>query len=215
MLEFSRKNNILEGLDLINSMVLDRKFYLQPVQTVARNLLGKKILRQLNNERLGGIIIETEAYDGEADLACHAHSGKTERNQMMYVVGGHAYVYFTYGMHWMLNCVTGCVDYPAAVLIRAILPTDGIEVIQAHRSPIAEKHWCDGPAKLTRALAIDGYCNGLDLCDPSSRLVIEMGADIPDQAIETTVRIGISYAPEPWLSKPWRYKALITDNRQQ
>lgn len=190
-------------------MILPRDFYLQPVQSVARQLLGKMLIRQIGQERLGGMIVESEAYDGEHDLACHARSGKTERNQVMYAEGGHAYVYFTYGMHWMLNCVCGEENYPAAVLIRAILPTEGIPHIQSRRSPIIPKHWCDGPAKLTRALDIDGTCNGLLLYDPLSGLSIEDGPEIPDEHLRVGPRVGISYSPEPWRSMPWRFTATI------
>jgi len=186
-------------------MILGRDFYFQAVQVVARQLIGKVLVCTKDAQRVGGIIVETEAYDGESDQACHARRGKTERNQVMYGVGGRAYVYFTYGMHWLLNCVCGNEGYPAAVLIRAIVPTEGIAHIQARRSHVPPAHWCDGPAKLTRALGIDGSFNGLDLCHPSSGLYIEDGISIHDEDIQTTPRIGISYAPEPWHSMPWRF----------
>ena len=94
------------------------------MQQVARDLLGQRLVRLLNGQRVSGLILEAEAYDGESDLACHARSGRTERNSMMYGDAGHAYIYFTYGMHWMLNCVCGPAGYPAAVLLRAILPLE-------------------------------------------------------------------------------------------
>jgi DNA-3-methyladenine glycosylase len=192
------------------SLILHQDFYLRPVQEVARRLLGQKLVRISNGQRTSGLIVETEAYDGEDDQACHAHSGRTERNQMMYSAGGRAYVYFTYGMHWMLNCVCGQGGYPAAVLVRAILPLEGIEHICQRRKGIAEKHWCDGPAKLTKALEITGELNGIDLCDEHSDLFIEKYAEVPDRMVKTTTRVGIQYAGEPWRSKPWRYLAAET-----
>ena len=143
-------------------MILTREFYLRPVQMVARDILGKRLIHLIGKQRVGGIIVEAEAYDGEQDLACHARVGKTERNKVMYSQGGHAYVYFTYGMHWMLNCVTGEFGYPSAVLIRAISPTDGLNFIKTQRLNVIEKKWCNGPAKLTKALAITGELNGCD-----------------------------------------------------
>ena len=175
------------------------------MQQAARGLLGQRLVRVVDGQRVSGLIIETEAYDGESDQACHARSGRTERNAMMYGAAGHAYVYFTYGMHWMLNCVCGPTDYPAAVLLRAILPLEGLDFIAARRSGIAEKLWCDGPAKLTKALSIDKNLNGADLCGPKDAIFIEKGPEIPEEDVQRTPRIGIQYASEPWLSQPWRF----------
>ena len=191
-------------------MILPRDFYFRPVQSVARDLLGKRLTRLISGQRVGGIIVEAEAYDGEQDLACHARVGKTERNKVMYSQGGHAYVYFTYGMHWMLNCVTGDTGYPSAVLIRAIVPTYGLESISIQRPNAKEKQLCNGPAKLTKALAITGELNGSDLCDPDGVLFIEQGQAISDNNIRITSRIGIQTTPEPWLSKPWRFVATLS-----
>ncbi len=178
---------------------------MQPVQQAAKALLGQRLVRSSGRERIAGIILETEAYDGENDQACHARSGLTERNRMMYESGGRAYVYFTYGMHWMLNCVCAPAGYPAAVLIRAILPVENIDFIQRRREGIPEKNWCDGPAKLTKALEIDRRLNGADLCDARSGLFIEKGFEIPDELVRQTARIGIQYSGEPWVSVPWRF----------
>jgi DNA-3-methyladenine glycosylase len=194
-------------------MVLPREFYLRPVQIVARDILGKQLIHLVGNQRVGGIIVEAEAYDGEQDLACHARVGKTERNKVMYLQGGHAYVYFTYGMHWMLNCVTGETGYPSAVLIRALVPTEGIDFIKNQRSGIIEKLWCNGPAKLTKSLAITGVLNGSDLCDPKEVLFIEDGMAIPNSSVKTTTRVGIQSTPEPLLSKPWRFVADLSKDR--
>ena len=186
---------------------MDRGFFQRETLTVARELIGKLLVRTMDNYRVSGIIYETEAYDGEKDLACHARSGKTNRNAVMYGNGGHAYIYFTYGMHWMVNCVAGPIGCPAAVLIRAVHPIEGIDHIRRQRAPILEKHWCNGPAKLTKALSITHELNGVDLCARGSPLNIELGFSVPDAWISSTPRIGIQNTPEPWKSKSWRFIA--------
>ena len=186
---------------------MDRRFFQRETLAVAYQLIGKLLVRAIDGHRVSGIIYETEAYDGERDLACHARSGKTTRNAVMYGDGGYAYVYFTYGMHWMVNCVAGHVGYPAAVLIRAVHPIEGVDYIHKQRTPIQEKHWCNGPAKLTKALSITNVLNGVDLCRQDSPLRIEPGLTIPDGWVSSTPRIGIQNSPEPWKSKPWRFIA--------
>ncbi len=176
-------------------------FYNRPTLIVARELLGARLVRILDGQRLAGIITEVEAYIGEEDLGCHAHAGKTKRNAVMYGPPGHAYVYFTYGMHWMLNAVTEAEGFPAAVLIRAIKPVEGVEIIAVRRNG-RDTH---GPAKLTQALGIDGALNGVSLCDPAAGLWIEAGASIPDEAVTIGPRVGLYTVPEPWKSKPWRF----------
>lgn len=195
---------------MINTNILKRDFYQIEPLTVARQLIGKLLVRTKDGVRISGIIYETEAYDGENDLACHASSGRSDRNTVMYGDGGHAYIYFTYGMHWMVNCVTGTIGYPSAVLIRAILPIEGIDHIKNNRLPIKEKHWCDGPGKLTKALSITNELNGIDLCALGSPLCVENGTSIPDEWIARTPRIGINHTPEPWKSKPWRFIADVS-----
>ena len=185
--------------------IISAAFYQQPVLEVARNLLGKKLVRYLDGKRISGMICEVEAYDGEQDQACHAHSGKTRRNAVMYGPAGRAYVYFTYGMHWMLNCVCGIEGYPAAVLIRAIYPLEGLTTIAILRNGIEPRNWCSGPARLTRALAIEKECNGADLTTSQSGLCLEHFQTIPEEAVEHTPRIGIQYAGEPWVNLPWRF----------
>jgi DNA-3-methyladenine glycosylase len=191
---------------------LPAAFYQRPVVEAARDLLGKKLVRTIDGQRISGLICETEAYDGESDLACHAHSGKTTRNSVMYGRAGCAYVYFTYGMHWMLNCVCGPEDYPAAVLIRALVPLEGLDFISRQREGIKQKDWCSGPARLTRALGINKECNDRDLTDVSSGLFIEDHSEIPEDLVKCTPRIGIQYAGEPWVSLPWRF--VIPDAAQ-
>jgi DNA-3-methyladenine glycosylase len=176
-------------------------FYTRPTLTVARELLGARLVRILDGQWLSCIITETEAYIGKEDLGCHAHSGKTKRNAVMYGPPGHAYVYFTYGMHWMLNAVTEVEGFPAAVLIRAIRPKEGAAIIYARRNG----RDTNGPAKLTQALGINGTLNGVSLCDPVAGLWIEAGASIPDEAVTIGPRVGLYTVPEPWKSKPWRF----------
>ena len=190
-------------------MTLPRDFYNRPPQIVARDLLGKQLIRIIDCRRVGGIISEVEAYGGEQDLASHAKSGLTPRNKAMYGPAGYAYIYFTYGMHWMLNCVTEKQGIPSAVLIRGIKPVEGLEIIYSNRPNIQKKQLCNGPAKLTKALAISGELNSRDLCDPENDLFIEDGKTISDAIIQTTPRIGIQSTPEPWLTIPWRFVTYL------
>ncbi len=183
---------------------LPREFYDRPTLTVARELLGMRLVRLLEGVKLAGIITETEAYIGEEDLACHARSGKTRRNAVMYGPAGFAYVYFTYGMHWMLNAVTRPEGFPSAVLIRAIQPVQGLEIISARR----QGRDTLGPAKLTQALGVDKELNGADLCSTVSGLWVEAGAEIDEKDILSGARVGLFTVPEPWKSKPWRFRAI-------
>lgn len=186
-------------------MILEPSLFTQDVVDAARGLLGMRLVRQVDGYRLSGIIVETEAYRGEEDLACHAHHGRTPRNAVMYGPPGRAYVYFTYGMHWCLNAVTGPEGSPAAVLIRAITPLEGLERIAARRAGVKPAHWTDGPAKLTRALGIDGALNGCDLSDPASGLWIEPGQPPAAGDIRCAPRVGLHTVPEPWKSMPWNF----------
>jgi len=195
----------------VNSVVkpVSREFYDRPTLIVARELLGARLVRILDGVRLAGLITEAEAYVGEEDLGCHAHSGKTRRNAVMYGPPGHAYVYFTYGMYWCLNAVTEAEGFPAAVLIRAIKPEEGAEIIAARRNGGDT----NGPAKLTQALGIDGALNGVNLCDQAAGLWIEAGLSIPDQAVTIGPRVGLYTVPEPWKSKPWRFQIRVPVSR--
>ena len=184
------------------SLCLPHEFYDRPTLIVARELLGMRLVRSVNDLRLSGIILETEAYIGEADLGCHAKSGRTRRNLVMYGSPGYAYVYFTYGMHWLLNAVTEPEGFPAAVLLRAIQPLEGQATILQRRQGRDSL----GPAKLTQALALDGAFNGADLTDPASGLWIEAGPPPPQSAILTGPRVGLYTVPEPWKSIPWRFR---------
>ncbi|MDY6873649.1 MAG: DNA-3-methyladenine glycosylase [Chloroflexota bacterium] len=186
---------------------LQRDFYDRPALDVARDLLGCRLMRIQSGARLAGLILETEAYQGEEDLGCHASAGRTPRTAVMYGPPGHAYVYFTYGMHWLLNAVTDSEGTPAAVLIRAMLPVEGFDRMAVNRPYKAGKRgWTDGPAKLTQVLAVDKTFNTLDLCTPDSGLWIEPGQAVPDNAVERSARIGLNSVPEPWRSIPWRFE---------
>jgi DNA-3-methyladenine glycosylase len=188
---------------------LSHSFYARPARIVARELLGKRLVRLLDGERLSGIIVETEAYcDGDApDLACHATANKgrpTARTQVMFGPAGHVYVYFTYGMHWMFNVVTGVEGVANAVLIRALEPVEGEWLMAQHRQrPRAE--WTNGPAKLTQALSIDHAVHGANLFEPGGVIRIEDGVSVPAATIGVGPRIGLGKTPEPWLSMPWRF----------
>lgn len=167
--------------------------------------MGCRLVRSLNGQRAAGVIVETEAYIGETDLACHARAGRTARTAVMYGRPGLAYVYFTYGMHWLLNVVSEIEDFPAAVLIRAIEPVEGVALMQAARGQRPIRELTNGPAKLCQALRIDQAMNGVDLASADGSLWIEADRTVPARSILRGPRIGIGGTPEPWLSKPWRY----------
>jgi len=181
---------------------LHRDFYNRPTLKVARDLIGTRLVRILNGVKLVGLITETEAYIGETDLACHAKAGLTPRTAPMYGEPGHAYVYFTYGNHWMLNAVTEREGFPAAVLIRAIQPIEGVEIMMKRR----QGRDTFGPGKLTQALGISKGENQVDLTESGSNLWIEAGVKVPNSRVTKSPRVGLNNTPEPWLSKPWRYK---------
>jgi DNA-3-methyladenine glycosylase len=191
---------------------LRRDFFNRDTNTVARKLLGCRLVHVEDGIRLAGIITETEAYCGESDLGCHAKAGRTPRTEVMYGPPGFAYVYFTYGNHWLFNCVTRPEGEPEAVLVRGIHPTEGIEIIAERRGKQPPKKWTDGPGKLTQALGIDGQHNHLDLTAPGTPLFIEAGVEIPDGLVTTGPRIGLNTVPEPWKSKPWRYLASLSED---
>jgi DNA-3-methyladenine glycosylase len=181
--------------------IFPRSFYNRPTLTVARELIGARLVRILDGVKLVGLITETEAYISEKDLACHAKAGRTPRTQVMYEEAGHAYVYFTYGHHWMLNAVTEREGFPAAVLIRAIQPIEGVEIMLERR----QGRDTFGPGKLCQAMGIGKGENTVDLTEAGSGLWIEAGVQVPDSAVTKSPRVGLNNTPEPWLSKPWRF----------
>jgi len=198
-------------ISVVKPAPLPRKFYNRPTLTVARELIGARLVHISRGKKLVGLITETEGYIGEEDLACHAKAGYTKRTAPMYGSPGHAYVYFTYGNHWMLNAVTEQEGFPAAVLIRAIQPIEGVELMMKRR----QGRDTFGPGKLTQALGITVSQNYADLTDPDSGLWIEAGVKIPDSSVTIGARVGLNTTPEPWFSKPWRFlvKEPILDIR--
>ena len=187
--------------------VLSRSFYRRDPVAVARALLGQTLVHHVNKSRLAGVIVETEAYLGVIDKAAHTWNGRhTQRNHSMYLDAGHAYVYFTYGMHYCINAVVGQIDEPVAVLIRALEPVDGLDQMRHHRPKARhDSDLCSGPAKLTQALAIDRAHDATDLVT-SQTLFIEQtrSRPLPDAKIGVSARIGIASAQE-WVDKPLRF----------
>ncbi len=185
---------------------LTRRFFQRPTLIVARELLGARLVRvERSGSRTSGLIVEVEAYLGSDDLGCHARSGRTERNAAMWGPAGRAYVYFTYGMHWCLNVVTEVDGFPAAVLLRALVPVEGRETMRRRRGPAGDRDMTGGPARLCQALGIDRRFNGHDLCAPEANLFLEAGVLIPELDVSKSPRVGLNKVPEPWRSLPWRF----------
>lgn len=182
-------------------MKLSRSFYEQPTIDVAKQLLGKFLIHRHADATLVGRIVETEAYLGPHDLACHAAKGRTKRTEVMFGAAGHAYVYFIYGFYNMLNLVTETKDYPAAVLIRAVEPVRGIAQMKRNRNNGRLGNLASGPGKLCQAFAIDRSLNGQDVC--GKVLYVEDRGE-PRPKFDATPRIGVDYAGE-WKEKPLRF----------
>ncbi|GAB4372052.1 MAG: DNA-3-methyladenine glycosylase [Calditrichia bacterium] len=172
--------------------VLTRSFYSRNPEIVARELLGKRLVRELAGQRLSGMIIETEAYRGEKDSASHAYHGKTPRNAVMFGPAGFAYIYFIYGKHYMLNLVTGQEGEPSAVLVRALFPLEGLSLMKKLRGTTA-KNLTPGPATICQAMGIDRGLNGWDVT-LGQQLWCEEYLHIDEEAIQKGPRIGIPYA---------------------
>jgi len=181
---------------------LARDFFARETLTLARELLGQRLVRVTEGRRLSGRIVEVEAYIGEEDAACHASAGRTKRTEVMYGPPGHAYVYFIYGVHHCLNVVTEREGFPAAVLIRAIEPEEGLEVMRANRPGRPDAELTDGPAKLCQAFCIDLRLNGVDLCT-SDELFLERSEPVPEARIVATPRVGVR-GDEAAVNAPWR-----------
>jgi DNA-3-methyladenine glycosylase len=185
---------------------LPRDFYDRPTKLVARDLLGAVLECHTSQGVASGRIVETEAYLGEHDLACHAAAGRTARTDPLYGAPGLAYVYFIYGMYWCFNAVTRAEGEPSAVLVRALEPLAGIEVMRRRRrlrSP-RDTDLTNGPGKLCQALGIVGRHNRLPLDDPP--LLIRRGIDIPRDAVSVTPRIGISQSAD------WPLRWFVSDS---
>jgi len=185
--------------------ILPRNFYDRETEVVARDLLGAVLETATPHGRTSGMIVETEAYIGEHDAACHAAAGRTQRTEPLYGKPGLAYVYFIYGVHWCVNAVTRREGLPSAVLIRALEPLDGVELMRTRRGTRArDTDLTNGPGKLCAALGIDGSMNGLSL--QHRPIAIREGESIPAEKIETTARIGITRAAD------WQLRYLVRGN---
>lgn len=166
--------------------VLTQKFFNRPTLEVAKDLLGKFLVRKVSEKEIALVIVEVEAYDGFKDKSSHASRGKTLRNAVMFGPAGYFYVYFTYGMHWMLNVVTGEKDYPAAILIRG-----------------AGK--ISGPARLTKFMKIDKRLNGQKAGKKTGLWFESRDVQVNSKIIKRTSRIGVAYAGTVWANKNYRF----------
>ena len=189
-------------------MTLPREFYDRPTLEVARDLLGKVLVHRRNGVVTSGAIVEVEAYIGESDPACHAAPGRTRRNAPLYGLPGFSYVYLNYGIHYLVNVVTESEHSPAAVLIRALEPCEGVPAMRRRRARamkgrrpqrdgLSEHDLCRGPGNLTMAMGITLSENQLDLSGP--RLFVEDRGEVPE-AIAWGTRVGIRVGTE----RPWR-----------
>jgi len=186
--------------------VLPRDFYDRDTEVVARDLLGMVLECRTRDGRASGRIVETEAYLGEHDLACHAASGRTTRTEPLYGPPGTSYVYFIYGMYWCFNAVTRAEGHPSAVLVRAIEPLEGIPLMRERRGARVRRSTdlTNGPGKLCQALGIDGRFNALPLDVPP--LVIRQGEPVSRERVNVTPRIGITRCAE------WPLRWFVSDS---
>jgi DNA-3-methyladenine glycosylase len=184
---------------------LPRAFYTRgDAVAVARELLGSLLVAPARGgRRVSGIIVETEAYRGPEDRASHAYGGRrTRRTETMYARGGTAYVYFVYGMYHQFNVVTGVADVPHAVLVRALEPVEGVDLMRRRRGGVAPPELTSGPGKLCIALGIDRRLDGVDLL--GDRVWLEPRHRVSPAAIAAGPRVGIDYARE-WAARRWRF----------
>ncbi|MGI6553759.1 MAG: DNA-3-methyladenine glycosylase [Clostridia bacterium] len=183
---------------------LPLEFYERPAEVVAKELLGAILIHHSNEGRTGGIIVETEAYLGQDDPACHSARGPTKRNQSMFGPGGRVYVYRIYGIHWCFNITADEITTPAAVLIRALEPVVGVSLMQERRKKNNLLELCSGPAKLAVAMGITGEHDGLSLF--SGPIRVYGGIPKGDDEIVSTTRIGISKAAD------WQLRFYLKNN---
>ncbi|HQF41570.1 MAG TPA: DNA-3-methyladenine glycosylase [Ignavibacteriaceae bacterium] len=186
-------------------LILPRKFYIRPVIAVAKDLLGKVLIKTEGKKIFAGRIVEVEAYDGNIDEASHSFKGKTKRNEVMFNLGGHLYVYFTYGAHFCSNVVTGKEGHGAAVLIRAIEPIAGIDYMIINRFNGVLKsekelyNLTSGPGKLSKAFGLDSSYSGMDLTNSSVYILDQ--PKLNQKKIGISKRIGITRS----VDLPWRF----------
>ncbi|HEX3028498.1 MAG TPA: DNA-3-methyladenine glycosylase [Clostridia bacterium] len=184
-------------------MILQREFYERDTLLVAKELLGKKLVHETDEGKTVGRIVEVEAYIGPGDAAAHTYKGlRSIRTEVAFGPGGHAYVYMIYGMYYCFNIVTNKKDKPEVVLIRALEPIEGIELMMHRRGTEKIKNLCSGPGKLCGAMHIGKKDNAADLCGDS--LYLLDSARILESDILATPRINIDYAGEA-INYPWRY----------
>jgi DNA-3-methyladenine glycosylase len=189
----------------VKRTTLPASFYARPTPEVARRLLGHILVSELGGHRTAGRIVETEAYIGPEDPACHGYRGhRSRRNASLFERPGTAYVYFTYGMHWCLNAVTEREGFPAAVLIRALEPLEGVAIMRRRRQRGADRELCSGPAKLCQALGVSGTEDGRTLTRGPLRIV--RNGSRQRYAIIATPRVGIRHAVD------WPLRFLIKDS---
>jgi len=180
---------------------LPREFYARPVLTVAKACVGKLLVHRTQEGLVAGRIVETEAYRGPEDRAAHSYGGRrTARTEVMFGPPGYAYVFFVYGMHYQFNVVTTKAGAPHAVLVRALEPVLGVELMAKRRNmPPSARELTNGPGKLCQALGIGRESYGVDLCDKTLFL-----AEGPSVRHASAKRVGIDYAGD-WAEKPWRF----------
>lgn len=186
---------------------LQRSFFEADTCTVARRLLGKRLVRRLSEGVVSVRLVELEAYVGTEDSACHASHGKTARTAPMFGPPGFAYIYFSYGMHWLLNVVTEPEGKACAVLIRAAEPLENQTLLRQNRPNVADSLLCSGPACLCKALQIDGALRGCDMVEGDS-LYFEQDAEIPEELVLRRPRVGIGYAREEDQQALWRFSVI-------
>ncbi len=186
-------------------MKLKRNFFLKPTIQVAKNLLGKVLVRSYKGKIIAGEIIETEAYKGPFDMAAHSKNWRiTPRNFVEYSQGGFVYIYLVYGMYWQLNFTTYLSGTPECVLIRAIKPLKGIDLMKKFRKTNNINQLANGPGKLCQAFGINGSFYGKDLTK-NKDLWLETNSKSKPFKIKSLPRIGIDYAGSYWSSKKWRF----------
>ncbi len=170
--------------------ILSAKFFDRPTVEVAHGLIGCHLVRKRGSKIKRYLITETEAYDGPKDLACHASKGRTKRTEVLFGKPGLIYIYFTYGMHWLMNFVAGPEGYPAGVLIRGIQDSTGEAT--------------NGPARITKKLGLDGRLHGKE-SGKATGLWVEAGEQIQSRRIKRAHRVGVDYAGPIWSKRKWRF----------
>lgn len=195
----------------MESQKLDKNFFQRKALVVARELLGKELVRVTPEGPISGLIVETEAYVGQEDLACHARFGKTARNKIMFESGGYAYVYLIYGIYYNFNITVGQKEQPEAVLVRSLEPRRGQKIAKRNLEKFGrvriDRDIMTGPGKLCVALDIDKSFYGEDITRSETLLILDLKGEYD---VATSPRVGIDYAGE-YKDKPWRF--FVKNNR--